>query len=253
MGWTGKKHPRARMRRRPQLELLDDRCLLSTGGAIKLIEHGALPAFDRRHALVRHPHEGSHRIEKLARRAGHHAAAALAAPECAIVERPAGSIVVGATTAYDPITGAAAARSSFAVDGSGMTVAVIDTGVDYNNSALGGAFGPNAKVIAGYDFGDGTSDPLATTSQHGTAIAGLIGSSDPSDLGVAPGVKIVALKVTDSSNTASLDNVANALQWVITNHSAYNITPSICRSRTAVITLRTGLPPTVERASKSRS
>ncbi len=68
-----------------------------------------------------------------------------------------------------------------------MTVAVIDTGVDYNNPALGSGFGPNYKVIAGYDFADGTADPMATTSQHGTAIAGLIGSSDPNDLGVAPG------------------------------------------------------------------
>ena len=105
-----------------------------------------------------------------------------------------------------------------------MTVAVIDTGVDYNNPALGGGFGPNAKVIAGYDFADGTADPMATASQHGTSIAGLIGSSDPNDLGVAPAVKIVALRVTDSSNVASLQNVANALQWVVTNHSTYNIT-----------------------------
>ena len=57
-----------------------------------------------------------------------------------------------------------------------MTVAVIDTGVDYNNPALGGGFGPNAKVIAGYNFASNTPDPMATTSQHGTAVAGLIGS-----------------------------------------------------------------------------
>ncbi len=105
-----------------------------------------------------------------------------------------------------------------------MTVAVIDTGVDYNNPALGGGFGPSNKVIAGYDFADNTADPMATTSQHGTAIAGLIGSDDPNDLGVAPGVNIVALRVTDSTNTASLSSVANALQWVINNHSEYNIT-----------------------------
>ena len=62
-----------------------------------------------------------------------------------MVERPAGSIEIGATTAYDPITAAAAARSTYNVDGTGMTVAVIDTGVDYNNPALGGGFGPNAQ------------------------------------------------------------------------------------------------------------
>ncbi len=91
-----------------------------------------------------------------------------------------------------------------------MTVAVIDTGVDYNNPAFGGGIGPGYKVIAGYDFADGTADPMATTSQHGTAIAGLIGSDDPSDLGVAPGVNIVALKVTDDTNTASSASVAGA-------------------------------------------
>jgi subtilisin family serine protease len=229
MGWTGKKHPRARMRRRPQLELLDDRCLLSTGNALRLIDHAGTPAFDRRPAHVARPHhERALRIEKLTERGGHDSsaqpAAALQAAPSVEVERPAGSIETGATTAYDAITGAAATRSAYNVAGAGMTVAVIDTGVDYNNPALGGGFGPNAKVIAGYDFGDGISDPLATTSQHGTAIAGLIGSSDPNDLGVAPGVDIVALKVTDSTNTASLANVANALQWVITNHSEYNIT-----------------------------
>ena len=40
-----------------------------------------------------------------------------------------------------------------------MTVAVIDTGVDYNNPALGDGFGPGAKVIAGYDFADNSSNP----------------------------------------------------------------------------------------------
>ena len=65
---------------------------------------------------------------------------------------------------------------------------------------------------------------MATTSQHGTAVAGLIGSSDPNHLGVAPGVNIVALKVVGDNNTADLNNIARALQWVIDNHSQYNIT-----------------------------
>ncbi len=140
-----------------------------------------------------------------------------------IVERPAGTIETGTPTAFDPIVGAAAARQQYGVDGTGMTVAVIDTGVDYNNPALGGGFGPNAKVIAGYNFASNTPDPMATSSQHGTAVAGLIGSDNPNDLGVAPGVKIVALRVTDSSNTAGLTSIANALQWVINNHTQYNI------------------------------
>ena len=140
------------------------------------------------------------------------------------LERPAGAIETGAATAYDPIIGASQVRSTYGVQGTGMAVAVIDTGVDYNNPALGGGFGPNNKVIAGFDFADNTANPMATSSQHGTSVAGLIGSDDPNDLGVAPGVNIVALRVTDSSNTASLASVANALQWVINNHAEYNIT-----------------------------
>jgi type VI secretion system secreted protein VgrG len=120
--------------------------------------------------------------------------------------------------------GAAQSRSIYNVDGTGMTVAVIDTGVDYQNAALGAGFGPGAKVVAGYDFADSSGNPMAVYSQHGTAIAGLIGSDDPNDLGVAPGVKIVALRVTDSTNTASLSTVASALEWVIANHAKYHIT-----------------------------
>jgi len=178
----------------------------------------AVPALQHRHAHVRLAHEGA----PLAERTNPKASQNVAAPP--VLEKPAGTVEVGATTAYDPIIGAGAARAAYNVDGSGMTVAVIDTGVDYNNPALGGGFGPGYKVVAGYDFADGTSNPIATSSQHGTAIAGLIGSRDPGDLGVAPGVKIVALRVTDGTNSASLDSVANALQWVIDNHEQYKIT-----------------------------
>jgi type VI secretion system secreted protein VgrG len=139
-------------------------------------------------------------------------------------ERLAGTMTAQPATAYDSIIGASQARSAYNVDGSGMTVAVIDTGVDYKNPDLGGGYGPGNKVVAGFDFSANSSNPMATTSQHGTGVAGLIGSTGSQDGGVAPGVDIVALKVTDGSNTASLDSIARALQWVIDNHAQYNIT-----------------------------
>ena len=219
MAWTS-NHGRKKTRRRhrPLLEHLDDRCLLSTTTGIKLADQLASHVLVRGHTPEKHSHHDNSRRERAAHATRHRG------PKLRDIERPAGTIETGATTAYDPIIGASQVRSTYQVQGTGMTVAVIDTGVDYNNPALGGGFGPNDKVIAGYDFGDNSADPLATGSQHGTAIAGLIGSDDPDDLGVAPGVNIVALRVTDSSNTASLTSVANALQWVITNHAEYNIT-----------------------------
>ncbi len=202
MGWTGKRNRRsARMRHRPQLEFLDDRCLLSTSTGASLTEHIALVDA---HRQLRHTRGVIAHIRVTDHAAAHHPA------NPADVERPAGTIETGAPTAYDPVIEAAQTRSTFNVDGSGMTVAVIDTGVDYNNPALGGGFGPGYKVIAGYDFADNSTDPKATSSQHGTETSGLIASDDPNDLGVAPGVDIVALRVTDDTNTGSLTSVANA-------------------------------------------
>ena len=172
MGWFA--NLRRRKNRRPHrlvIEQLDDRCLLSTAAAINMTGHLTAHELVHRQALVSHSHlrqVHGERTGQLLNRI---------VVKSQDVERPAGTIGSSATTAYDPIINAAATRSAYNVNGSGMSVAVIDTGVDYNNAALGGGFGPGDKVIAGYDFADNTSNPIATTSQHGTAIAGLIGST----------------------------------------------------------------------------
>ena len=136
----------------------------------------------------------------------------------------AGGPYPGTATAFDSLIGAAEARSQYGIDGTGMTAAVIDAGVNYNNEALGGGFGAGQKVVAGYNFVNDTSDPLATGLQHGTAVAGLIASSDPAHPGVAPGADIVALRIFNDSNQGSFDAVSSSLRWVIDNHAKYNIT-----------------------------
>jgi type VI secretion system secreted protein VgrG len=223
MAWTLNRSRRRKCdrRQRPGLEHLDDRCLLSTVSGALVAQH-AVPEHHLAAVHVQSALKAPVHVHHLARTRSAHAAKTAIAPK--MVEQPAGTVITGTATPFDPIIGAAATRSTYGVDGSGMTVAVIDTGVDYNNPDLGGGFGPGYKVIAGYDFADNTADPMATTSQHGTAVAGLIGGSDPSHLGVAPGVNIVALKVTGNNNSSSLSNIVQALQWVINNHAKYNIT-----------------------------
>ena len=187
-------------RHRPRLEHLDERCLLSTGAGpaclIRLPFIFTRPLFeltfqpDNRFLIGRFP------VNTIRSPRAYNPARDKA--------RAAGrDSHDGNPDRLDPIIGAAAARHVYGVYGTGFTVAVIDTGIDYNNPALGGGFGPNAKVIAGYDFASNSPDPMATASQHGTAVAGLIGSSDPQSPGVAPGVKIVGLRITGSDNTAS--------------------------------------------------
>lgn len=104
--------------------------------------------------------------------------------------------------------------------GAGQTVAVIDTGVAYTHPSLGGGWGK--KVIAGWDFVQNDSTPFSDTNAHGTGVAGMIASS-PYDYkgqhyqGIAPGVKIIALREQNSYG------VDAALKWVIANKAKYNI------------------------------
>jgi VCBS repeat-containing protein len=104
--------------------------------------------------------------------------------------------------------------------GTGYSVAVIDTGIDYNHPALGGGWGN--RVIAGYDFLNGDADPMDDNG-HGTHVAGIIGSDDATHYGIAPDVNLIALKVLGANGSGSFGAVEDALQWVIAHQDEYNI------------------------------
>jgi hypothetical protein len=119
-----------------------------------------------------------------------------------------------------------AASNFSSITGKGVTVAVIDTGVDYNLSQLGGGFGAGHKVVAGYDIYANDSDPM-DESGHGTNVAGVIAASsykvgNVTYQGVAPDAKLVALRVGTETNISNR-NIERALQWVINNYSTYGI------------------------------
>ena len=58
---------------------------------------------------------------------------------------------------------------------------------------------------------------------HGTLLAGIIGSSNPGNPGIAPDVDFVDLKVLDANQNGNWTAIENALQWVITNQAQYHI------------------------------
>ena len=77
------------------------------------------------------------------------------------------------------------------ITGEDVTVAVIDTGVDYSLSSMGSQFGKAYKVIDGYDFVDDSSNPMDFDG-HGTEVAAVIAANEYtvggiSYQGVAPG------------------------------------------------------------------
>ena len=100
------------------------------------------------------------------------------------------------------------------ITGSGTTVAVIDSGIDFTLAEFGSctAVGVPAtcKVVASRKFAAGTSDP-----SHGTNVAATV-------VGVAPGTKLAILNVFNGQ-LASTADVISAINWAIANRVRYNI------------------------------
>lgn len=93
-------------------------------------------------------------------------------------------------------------------DGTGIKIAVIDTGVDYNHPDLFG-FGPDGKVVGGYNFINEGEPPLDTNG-HGTQVAGVIAANGILK-GVAPNSKILAYKVSEDGEGVSSDLIIKAI------------------------------------------
>ena len=113
--------------------------------------------------------------------------------------------------------------------GKGSVIAIIDDGIDHDHPAFGGSAAfPNAKILGGYDFADNDSDPRidCLDQSHGTATTGVAVGNGGGVTGTAPDAKVVFLKVQASSECGqpSLSgDVAAAIDWVVTNKTAYDI------------------------------
>ncbi|WDQ16181.1 S8 family peptidase [Rhodopirellula sp. P2] len=113
-------------------------------------------------------------------------------------------------------------------DGSGQTIAVIDSGIAYDHVALGGGYGPGYRVVGGYDFAENDDNPYddAPAGYHGSHVAGLIAGNGTLDSGeafqgLAPGSDLVGLRVFDDAGNGNLQWIESALQWVIENHDTF--------------------------------
>ncbi|NWK09137.1 S8 family serine peptidase [Marine Group I thaumarchaeote] len=98
------------------------------------------------------------------------------------------------------------------IDGTGIKVAVIDTGVDFNHPDLFG-WGPDGKVVGGYNFIREDELPLDTNG-HGTQVAGVI-AADGQAIGVAPKAKILAYKVSEDGEEVSSELIIRAIEKAI--------------------------------------
>ena len=98
------------------------------------------------------------------------------------------------------------------IDGEGITVAVIDTGVDFNHPDLSG-WGEDGKVVGGYNFIQTNQLPLDNNG-HGTQVAGVI-AADGQIVGIAPKAKILAYKVSEDGEGVSSDLIIKAIEKAV--------------------------------------
>ncbi|HET7218740.1 MAG TPA: S8 family peptidase [Vicinamibacterales bacterium] len=116
--------------------------------------------------------------------------------------------------------GARWVNDQLGLDGAGIGVATIDSGVTASHADLDG------RVVHFVDFVGAQPQPYDDYG-HGTHVAGIIAGSghDSSGLhrGVAPGAHLVVLKALDVSGNGFTSNVIAAIDYAIANRNAYNI------------------------------
>jgi subtilisin len=98
--------------------------------------------------------------------------------------------------------------------GTGIKVALLDTGIDYTHEDLA------ANYLGGYDFVFGDNDPVDDNFlSHGTHVAGIVAAQENGIgvIGVAPEAKILAVKVLDGGGFGTADWIVAGIEWAVAN------------------------------------
>jgi minor extracellular serine protease Vpr len=155
------------------------------------------------------------------------------------------------------LTGADIAQTELGLDGSGVTIAIMDSGLDYTLPEFGGCFGPGCKVRGGFDLvGDAynatpgpafnpvphpDANPLpcdpdvadraevlgagASDAAHGTHVAGIAAADgrghtdDGQVVGVAPGAQLLAYRVFGCNGGTDSDVMVHAMELALADHA----------------------------------
>ncbi len=108
---------------------------------------------------------------------------------------------IGASTAWDY------------AQGNGVTIAILDSGVDTSHPDL------QAQIVPGWNFYDNNNN-VTDILGHGTAVAGTAAAAGNNSLGVAAisyRSKIMPMRVTDLSGNGYYSMMASALTWAADN------------------------------------
>ncbi|EED30985.1 peptidase S8 and S53, subtilisin, kexin, sedolisin [gamma proteobacterium NOR5-3] len=134
---------------------------------------------------------------------------------------------------YYPDASGAALLHSHGITGSGITVAVLDSGLWEENSELTLDTAGRNRVLARYDAMTGKEvDDAFDESGHGTHMTSVLarsgtvtraGTAQPSYLGIAPDVELAVVKAFGENGKAGFLDIVRGVQWVVDNQERLNI------------------------------
>src|SRR3954453_22655626 len=100
--------------------------------------------------------------------------------------------------------------------GSGVVVAVIDTGVLASHEDLAG------RLVAGRDFVQQPNDDTPQDENgHGTHVTGIVAADANNGKGIegaAPGAQVMPIRVLDADGTGDVDTVAKGIDYAVAHH-----------------------------------
>jgi len=133
--------------------------------------------------------------------------------------------IVGTMERTGATIGATAIREEFGYDGSGVGIAVIDSGItSWHDDLTGG--GSRQRVDAFVDFVN-ERDTAYDDYGHGTHVAGIVAGngmdSSGARSGIAPNARLIVLKALDATGTGRVSDVIAAMHYVLVKRAALNI------------------------------
>ena len=135
-----------------------------------------------------------------------------------------------------------------AATGEGVTIGIVDTGVEIDHPDLRSKIDATADCVGGTcRDGEGGHDPHG----HGTLVAGIAAAATGNGrgiAGVAPDARLVVARAVDDAGKGSVEDINNAIRWAV-DHGARVINLSLGDPNFLVVSvLGTPLRPAIDYA-----